>query len=66
MTSALTPKLEPIRWERLNPPLKWAGGKRWILPDLEPLWKTHSHRRLVEPFAAGWLWRSAWSLSRPY
>src|SRR4051812_22818852 len=35
------------------PPLKWAGGKRWQLPYLRPLWQPQSHRRLVEPFAGG-------------
>jgi DNA adenine methylase len=37
----------------LRPPLKWAGGKRWQIPHLTPLWETHSHRRLVEPFCGG-------------
>jgi DNA adenine methylase len=37
----------------LNPPLKWAGGKRWLVPHLLPLWKPHSARRLVEPFCGG-------------
>jgi DNA adenine methylase len=36
-----------------RPPLKWAGGKRWLLPHIERLWTTHAHRRLVEPFAGG-------------
>jgi DNA adenine methylase len=35
------------------PPLKWAGGKRWQLPHLRPLWASHAHRRLVEPFCGG-------------
>jgi DNA adenine methylase len=34
----------------LAPPLKWAGGKRWLVPHLMPLWKPFSRRRLVEPF----------------
>jgi DNA adenine methylase len=34
----------------LAPPLKWAGGKRWLVPHLMPLWKPHSQRRLAEPF----------------
>jgi DNA adenine methylase len=34
----------------LAPPLKWAGGKRWLVPHLAPLCKPHSQRRLVEPF----------------
>ncbi len=37
----------------LTPPLKWAGGKRWLVPILRPLWQQHSHRRLVEPFVGG-------------
>src|SRR5689334_24073563 len=37
----------------LRPPLKWAGGKRWQLPHLRPLWARHTHRRLVEPFCGG-------------
>src|SRR5947207_208586 len=37
----------------LRPPLKWAGGKRWQVPHLQPLWETHARRRLVEPFCGG-------------
>jgi DNA adenine methylase len=37
----------------LPPPLKWAGGKRWQVPHLLPLWQPHAHRRLVEPFCGG-------------
>jgi DNA adenine methylase len=37
----------------LRPPLKWAGGKRWLVPHLAPLWSPHRDRRLVEPFAGG-------------
>jgi DNA adenine methylase len=37
----------------LRPPLKWAGGKRWQLPHVRPLWREHAHRRLVEPFCGG-------------
>jgi len=36
-----------------RPPLKWAGGKRWQVPHLRPLWEPHKHRRLVEPFCGG-------------
>jgi DNA adenine methylase len=38
---------------RLRPPLKWAGGKRWLAPHLEPLWRAQAPRRLVEPFCGG-------------
>jgi len=37
----------------LSPPLKWAGGKRWLVPELRKLYKPHRGRRLVEPFAGG-------------
>jgi DNA adenine methylase len=37
----------------LRPPLKWAGGKRWQVPHIRPLWEPHSRRRLVEPFCGG-------------
>lgn len=37
----------------LRPPLKWAGGKRWQVPHLRPLWNAHRGKRLVEPFCGG-------------
>lgn len=37
----------------LRPPLKWAGGKRWLVPYLEPLWQPYRDCRLVEPFVGG-------------
>jgi DNA adenine methylase len=37
----------------LKPPLKWAGGKRWLVPHLAPLWSRYSDRRYVEPFCGG-------------
>ena len=36
-----------------RPPLKWAGGKRWLVPHLIPLWNSHRMRRLVEPLCGG-------------
>jgi len=42
------PVAEPVR-----PPLKWAGGKRWLVPHLKPAWEAHRHRRLVEPLCGG-------------
>ena len=32
------------------PPLKWAGGKRWLVPHIQSYWVKHSHQRLVELF----------------
>jgi DNA adenine methylase len=37
----------------LKPPLKWAGGKRWLLPELIQIWNRQGSRRLVEPFCGG-------------
>jgi len=37
----------------LRPLLKWAGGKRWLVPHLRELWRGHERRRLVEPFCGG-------------
>ncbi len=37
----------------LRLPLKWAGGKRWLVPHLQPIWNQHNHRRLVEPLCGG-------------
>ena len=37
----------------LNPPLKWAGGKRWLVPRLREIWAGHEHCRLVEPLCGG-------------
>lgn len=37
----------------LKPPLKWAGGKRWLVPHLKPIWDEYSDRRYVEPFCGG-------------
>jgi DNA adenine methylase len=43
----------PATPDGLRPPLKWAGGKRWQVRHLSPLWTDHSDRRLVEPFCGG-------------
>lgn len=45
--AALEVQVVPVR-----PPLKWAGGKRWLVPPIAELWKEHQ-RRLVEPFCGG-------------
>ncbi len=37
----------------LSPPLKWAGGKRWLVPQLKQIWGQHLYRRYVEPFCGG-------------
>ncbi len=39
--------------EKLTPPLKWAGGKRWLIPHIRAYWAKHNDRRLVEPFCGG-------------
>lgn len=46
-----------VETEPLTPPLKWAGGKRWLVPQLQSLWRPHAQYhpqcRLVEPFVGG-------------
>jgi DNA adenine methylase len=43
-----------IVWRAVLPsPLKWAGGKRTLLPRLTELYAPHRARRLVEPFVGG-------------
>ncbi len=37
----------------LKPPLKWAGGKRWLVSHLRETWERYRHRRYVEPFCGG-------------
>jgi DNA adenine methylase len=37
----------------LKPPLKWAGGKTWLVPKLRTMWEAHKNLRLVEPFCGG-------------
>ena len=44
---------DDIGWPTVKPPLKWAGGKRWLVPDLRKLWRGYTRRRLVEPFCGG-------------
>jgi len=36
-----------------RPPLKWAGGKRWLVPRLKRLWNRLRSPRLVEPLCGG-------------
>jgi DNA adenine methylase len=52
-TDTLPAQPQPGVNRQLKPPLKWAGGKRWLVPHLVELWKPHSHRRYVEPFCGG-------------
>lgn len=52
-TGLVSPQLALPSGEGFRPPLKWAGGKRWLVPYLRPLWDKHKHRRLVEPFCGG-------------
>lgn len=51
-TGLLFPQAAPAP-NAVTPALKWAGGKRWLLPHLRPLWQPFQHYRLVEPFVGG-------------
>ena len=53
MTTTKAQRVQIRTLPALNPPLKWAGGKRWLLGHIEPLWQAHRHRRYVEPFCGG-------------
>ncbi len=46
-------KTDTVKINALKPPLKWAGGKRWLLPHLLPLWAPYTGSRLVEPLCGG-------------
>jgi len=37
----------------LKPPLKWAGGKRWLVPYLRPVWDSFRDQKYIEPFCGG-------------
>ncbi|HEY1682828.1 MAG TPA: Dam family site-specific DNA-(adenine-N6)-methyltransferase [Candidatus Tumulicola sp.] len=45
--------LEGVAVGDLGPPLKWAGGKRWLVPRLRELLSAVDFERLVEPFVGG-------------
>lgn len=45
------PRLREVT--RLPPLLKWAGGKRWLVPALVELYEPHRDRVYCEPFAGG-------------
>src|SRR5271168_5298900 len=36
-----------------KPPLKWAGGKRWLVPYVIRLWNPYRSHRFVEPLCGG-------------
>lgn len=50
VTGQTTPYLASTN---LTPPLKWAGGKRWLVPLLQELYSPYQSSRLVEPFVGG-------------
>jgi DNA adenine methylase len=41
------------RLNSLRPPLKWAGGKRWLVPTILELWNECGRPRLIEPLCGG-------------
>ena len=53
MVSISTAENDTHAQRPLRPPLKWAGGKRWIVPHLQPLWDAYRRYRLVEPLCGG-------------
>lgn len=53
MVAGTPPRPADVDPVAVRPPLKWAGGKRWLVPHLKPLWEQHRDRRLVEPLCGG-------------
>jgi DNA adenine methylase len=53
MATETVPPPSEAELEPLRPPLKWAGGKRWLVPYLRQLWRPYRERRLVEPLCGG-------------
>jgi DNA adenine methylase len=49
----VTNELTVAAQKTIKPPLKWAGGKRWLVSHLAPIWERHANRRYVEPFCGG-------------
>ena len=49
----VTNELTVAAEKTIKPPLKWAGGKRWLVSHLAPIWKQHASARYVEPFCGG-------------
>lgn len=41
------------RQTTIKPLLKWAGGKRWLVPLLQEIWAPYNNLKLVEPFTGG-------------
>lgn len=53
MRRRILPGLQKPDFTKLGPPLKWAGGKRWLLPVIRHIFDYQKPKRLVEPFAGG-------------
>ena len=51
--SAVPSVVEPHERPCLTPPLKWAGGKRWLVARLRHFTDAFPAHRLVEPFCGG-------------
>ncbi|MCS4594805.1 Dam family site-specific DNA-(adenine-N6)-methyltransferase [Brevibacterium sediminis] len=55
MTQEALPAVEPPSdsRDRVDPFLRWAGGKRWLLPEVETLTSGLQINRYIEPFLGG-------------
>lgn len=52
-TGQLPTDLRLPRIPCLEPPLRWPGGKRWLVPLVARLYSPYRHLRLVDPFCGG-------------
>jgi DNA adenine methylase len=46
-------KRNTVNNDSMTPPLKWAGGKRWLAPTINNYWQAHKQKRFVELFCGG-------------
>jgi DNA adenine methylase len=53
MEAETTPRPPETPTTHPKPPLKWAGGKRWLVAHLEEIWTPFRERRFVEPLCGG-------------
>lgn len=44
---------KPERVKKVNPPIKYPGGKRFLVDQIKVLWQLSQSKRIVEPFSGG-------------
>lgn len=44
---------KPERVKKVDPPIKYPGGKRFLVDEIKVLWQLSQSKRIVEPFSGG-------------